>query len=121
MFGIRILALWAFISCISMENQRDNAADVQAAQKREKDHELELLHNRNDLRSILELPGGVRFLRRLLNDCGIMTELTTNSAEIYRQAAKQGIGLRYAAEIKEVCRKHFPKKWVEIIAGSDFV
>jgi hypothetical protein len=78
-----------------------NAADgeqVRTARKKEKfSRESEL----KDLRELLALPAGRRFLWRLLGECKTFESIFSQSSMIYYSSGKQDVGHFLLAEISE--------------------
>lgn len=76
-----------------------NAADeeqVKDARDREK---LKLEKDQNDLKWVLSMPQGRRFLYRLLEMCGVYKSSFTGSSETFFLEGQRNIGLKVLAEI----------------------
>lgn len=77
-----------------------------------KDAEDKVKYNRkqelDDLRHILSLPEGKRFiLRYLYGVCGILKPVYTGNSETYFLDGKRAVGLTLLEEVKEVDTKSF--------------
>lgn len=84
-----------------------------------KDTEDKVKYNRkqelNDLKHILSLPEGKRFiLRYLCGVCGILKPVYTGNSETYFLDGKRAVGLTLLEEIKEVDTKSF----IEMITNN---
>lgn len=78
-----------------------NAADegqVKDAKEREK---LGLEKDQNDLRWVMSMPQGRRFLWRILEGCGIYKSSFTGSSETFFLEGQRNVGLKLLAEIME--------------------
>lgn len=84
-----------------------------------KDAEDKVKYNRkqelDDLRHILSLPEGKRFiLRYLFGVCGVMKPVYTGNSETYFLDGKRAVGLTLIEEIKEAS----PESFIEMISKN---
>lgn len=55
-----------------------------------------------DLKTILDLPAGRRYIQRLLSDCGVFRTSFHPSAQIYYNEGIRSVGVKIWGEIEEV-------------------
>jgi len=76
-------------------SNRDQVRDAQRKVRFKREDEL------NDIRDLLTLPSGQRFLWRYLEVCGVFRSSWSPSAEIHFNEGRRDIGLRILADITE--------------------
>lgn len=91
--------------------QQFDANDPQQVKKRQSKAERKLQQQHDDLRSVLSTEQGMRFLWRLLGECGIHRDpFNTNALAMAKAVGAQSIGRFIEVEIAEAC----PEKFLEM-------
>lgn len=80
-----------------VKNAADEAQVKEAENKAKRGREREL----DDLRTILLLPGGRRFVWRYLEECGVFKTSFTGSSETFFREGQRNIGLKLIADVTE--------------------
>lgn len=78
-----------------------NAADEKQVRKAQTEQELERRGELNDLRVLLDIPEGRRFLWRVLGKCRVFESIWESSARIHFNSGQQDLGHWCMAEIAE--------------------
>lgn len=94
-----------------VRNATNEGQIAKAARKQKARRETEL----NDLRTVVQSPGGRGVLYRIILACGVFDDITETSAEVYRKLGRRSVGLDLRHDINEVDDKAFPKMYQEAL------
>ena len=85
-----------------MEEYELESKEREQAEKREKKEKRLLKQRKNDLKTILDTPGGRRFIWNLLSDCGLFqTSYATHSNQMAFNEGQRNVALRLQVEVME--------------------
>lgn len=79
---------------IDQDDSDDQQKQIQAAWWRKRQQELA------DLKAVMRLPEGRRFLRRMISRCKVFDDFEDTNATIYRKAGMRSIGLELNLDIQ---------------------
>lgn len=84
-----------------LNRKHRNIADPSGIERDRQDVRLARQKELNDIRAVLSLPEGKRFILRILNHCGVAHTVWTPSAAIHRNAGSQDVGHFIVEEVLE--------------------
>ena len=90
-----------------LENRENEREQIKQREKERRRQELE------DLRSILRIPAGRRFVWRLLEDAGVLKDAFTGNSNTYYILGKQAFGKILLADILQRFLKEYTKMQAE--------
>jgi len=92
-----------------------NAGDERQVRKVEEQMDAQRKQELEDIKTLLETPAGVRFLRRLMTDTKVFSSCYTGNATTYYLEGRRDLGLKYFADIVEAAPAHL----IEVITVEE--
>ncbi len=89
-----------------------DVGDEGQAKERKTEFHMRLDQEKEDLRAVLALPGGMRLVTRWIEGCHTQDQLLSNDEHLYRMIGARAVGLAMLKEILTV----EPKAYMMILA-----
>lgn len=85
-----------------------NAADEASVSKKEQDRKNERDQELDDIKEVLAMPAGMRFMRRLMVEGKVFQTTFTGNSQTFFLEGHRNLALKFFADVCEACPNRVP-------------